>query len=476
MPEEFDVIVLGGGAVGEHAVGRCADAGLSTALVERELVGGECSYWACMPSKTLLRPGQVLAAARRVPGASEAVTGELDAQEALARRDWMVSSWDDRGQVGWVEGTGSALVRGRGRLAGERRVEVEFPAGPPRSLSARRAVILATGSTPVVPPVAGLRETRTWDNRDATSARKVPGRLLVLGGGAVGVEMAQAWHRLGSGEVSVVEAAEHLLPAEEPFAGAEVATALAQEGVRVVTGARLVEARRTDEDGPLSARLGDGGAISADEILLATGRRPNTSDIGLETVGLDPAGPIEVDDSLCASAVPGRWLYAVGDVNGKALLTHMGKYQARVAVAALLGQDVSAVAGHRAVPRVVFTDPQVAAVGMTERQAREAGIPARAVRVRLQDVAAAAIAGAGVAGTAQLVLDESRGVIVGATFTGPDIEGILHSATVAIVGEVPMKRLWHVVASFPTFSEVWLSLIEEYAKGRGSGPAPRSLG
>jgi pyruvate/2-oxoglutarate dehydrogenase complex dihydrolipoamide dehydrogenase (E3) component len=468
MAEQFDVIVLGGGPAGEHAVGRCTDAGLSTALVEHELVGGECSYWACMPSKTLLRPGQVLAAARRVPGAAQAVTGDLDADAALARRDWMTAGWDDKGQATWLDGVGATLIRGRGRLAGVRTVEVETSDGSSRRITARRAVILATGSTPFIPPIEGLRDIRTWDNRDVTSAKQVPARLLILGGGPVGAEMAQAWRRLGSAEVTVVEAAERLLSHEEPFAGEQVARALTEEGITVIVGTKMVAARRDADDAPVVGTLEDGRTITADEILVAVGRRPNTANVGLETVGLEPGRPMPVDDTLCAIGVPGGWLYGIGDVNGRALFTHMGKYHARIAVDALLGRPVTDKADHDVVPRVTFTDPQVASVGLTEAQARDRGLSVRAVRIPLQETAAAAVAGEDVTGTAQLVIDEARQVVVGATFTGPDIDGILHSATVAIVGEVPMDRLRHAVAAFPTLSEMWLELDLAYRAERAS--------
>jgi dihydrolipoamide dehydrogenase len=468
MADEFDVIVLGGGPAGEHAVGRCTDVGLSTALVEHELVGGECSYWACMPSKTLVRPGQVLAAARRVPGAAQAVSGEVDAHEALARRDWMTAGWDDKGQVGWLESVGATLVRGRGRLAGERAVDVVGTDGSVRTLAARRGVILATGSTPFIPPIDGLRDIRSWDNRDVTSAKTVPARLLVLGGGAVGAEMAQAWRRLGSAEVTVVEAAERLLPNEEPFAGEQVAQAFADEGIAVIVGTKMVAARRAADDAPVVATLEDGRTITADEILVAVGRRPKTADIGLDAVGLEPGRPVPVDDKLCATGVAGGWLYAIGDVNGRALFTHMGKYHARIAVDALLGRPATDEADHGAVPRVTFTDPQVASVGLTEAQARDRGLSVRVVRIPLQEAAAAAVAGENVTGTAQLVVDEARQVVIGATFTGPDIDGLLHSATVAIVGEVQMDRLHHAVPAFPTLSEVWLELDLAYRAERAS--------
>ena len=442
-------------------MGRCRDAGLRTALVERELIGGECTYWACIPSKTLLRPGHVLAAARRVPGAGEAVTGALDAGQALARRNWIVSGWDDKGQVDWLDGVDATLVRGRGRLAGMRTVEVETRDGSRRTLSAARAVILATGSTAFIPPVEGLRGIRYWDTREATSAQAVPGRLLVLGGGPAGLEMAQAWRRLGSREVTVVEGGPRLLHTEEAFAAEQVAAAFAAEGITVITGTRVTAVHRAADDAPVRATLQDGRTITADEILVAVGRRPDTADLGLGTVGLEPGRPVQVDGNLRATGVPEGWLYAIGDVNGQALLTHMGKYQARVAVRALLGHEDPAVAD-TAIPRVVFTDPQVASVGLTEAQARDEGIQARIVRVRLEDVAAAAINGAGVTGTAQLVVDETRQVIVGATFTGPDIGEMLHAATIAVIGAVPMDRLRHAVPAFPSLSEVWLELILAY--------------
>ncbi len=459
--EEFDVVVIGGGPAGENVAGRCADAGLRVALVERELVGGECSYWGCIPSKTLIRPGDAVASARRVPGAAAAVAGPIDVAAAFAWRDEMTGGWRDAGALPWLLGKGITLVRGSGRLSGERRVTVESSQGN-RELRARRAVALAVGTSAVVPPVEGLREVAPWDNRAATSAKEVPRRLLVLGGGAIGVEMAQAFRRLGSEQVTLVEGQDRLLAREETFAGLQLEAALEAEDIAVLTGARLERVRRLGADGPVVATLADDREIVADEILVAVGRRPSTGNLGLETVGLEPGRYVEVDDSMRAVGVHDGWLFAVGDCNGRALLTHMGKYHARIAGDVILGGTARDRASDRVVPRVTFTDPQVCSVGLTEAQARSRGIKVRTVRHSIGDVAGAAVLGHGVTGTAQLVVDEQRRLVVGATFTGPDVQELLHSATVAIAGKVPLETLWHAVPSFPTVSEVWLRLLEDY--------------
>jgi pyruvate/2-oxoglutarate dehydrogenase complex dihydrolipoamide dehydrogenase (E3) component len=462
MADEFDVVVIGAGPPGENAAGRCADQGLSTAIVESDLVGGTCTYWGCIPSKALLRPGDVVAAARRAPGAAEAVTGSIDVQAAFAQRDYMTSSWDDTGALTWLDDEGITLVRGHGRLAGERTVEVDTGEGT-RRLTARRAVVIANGAAALIPPIEGLRDASPWDNKAATEAKEVPGRLLVLGGGPIGAELAQAFRRLGSDEVTVIEAGPRLLAREEPFAGEEVRAGFESDGITVVTGTKLTKAERGDA-GPVTATLEDGRTFQGDEILVAVGRRPNTSDLGLETVGLDDqAGKyLSVDDRLRVQGADGDWLYSVGDVNGVAMFTHMGKYQGRLVGDVIAGKDVRDIADHGIVPRVTFTDPQVGAVGLTEEQAREQGIDVRAIEYPVGNVAGTYLLGNGITGTAKIVVDEDRRVIVGATFTGPGIQELVHGATIAIAGKVTLDTLWHAVPSFPTVSEVWLRLLETY--------------
>jgi pyruvate/2-oxoglutarate dehydrogenase complex dihydrolipoamide dehydrogenase (E3) component len=468
---ETDVVVLGGGPAGENVAGRVRDGGLECVLVESELYGGECSYWACMPSKAMLRPVELAAAAGRLPGVP---TGPVDAQAVLKRRDWFTGydghRHDDSGQQKWVEGIGAVARRGLGRLDGPRRVVVEHSGGTRTAISARQAVVLAVGTDAAVPPVPGLREAKPWTSREATSAEQVPQRLVVLGGGVVACEMAQAYRGLGAREVTIVELVDRLLGRSEPFAGEMLATALRDDGVDVRVSTQVTRVERSEPSGEVTLTLADGGTITADEVLVATGRRPRTGDIGLDTIGLEPGRYTPTDDLLQVQGVDGGWLYAVGDVNGRNLLTHMGKYQARLCGDTVVrrargeepGDGLRARADDLGAPSVVFTDPQVASVGHTEADAREAGVRVRTVEYDIGSVAGASLLADGYRGRAKLVVDEDRRVVVGATFVGQDVAELLHSATVAVVGAVPLDTLWHVVPSYPTVSEVWLRLLEGY--------------
>ena len=423
---QYDAIVVGAGPAGEVCAGQLAGEGLEVALVERELVGGECSFWACMPAKALLRPAALLAERGRVPGVGG--DGGLDAGAVLARRDEVIHDLDDDAQLPWVQDRGITLVRGDARLDGERRVRVGD-----ELLEARRAVVVAVGSGAVIPPVPGLEEIAPWTNRAATTAKAVPGRLTVLGGGAVGCEMSQAWRSLGA-EVTLIESQPRLLTGEEPFASEQLADSLREQGVDVRLGSAATAAAREGNEFVLT--LDDGDAIRSDELLVAVGRRPRTDGLGLDSVGLEPGQTIPVDDQM---RVPGHdWLFAVGDVNGRALLTHAGKYQARVACAVIMNRAARAQWDGPLSPRVIFTEPQVAAVGLTLEAALAAGVPARVVDTDPERTPGGSFVGKGATAQARLVIDEQVRVIVGAIFSGPDVAEWLHGVTIAIVGQVPL--------------------------------------
>jgi dihydrolipoamide dehydrogenase len=485
MSDSYDVIVLGGGPTGENVADRAVRGGLTAVVVESELLGGECSYWACMPSKALLRPVAAVTEANAING----VTGaRLDPPEVLKRRDSFTHDWNDDGQVKWLKGVPADLVRGKARLTGERRVSVGDT-----ELTARHAVVIATGSDAVVPPQ--LADVKAWTSREATSAHEVPESLAVVGGGVVACEMAAAWQALGARVTLIVRGG--LLERLPGFAGDLVADGLRDADVDVRLGASVTKAVR-DGAGPVALTLDDGATVTAAQVLCATGRAPRTGDIGLEAVGLEPGSWLEVDDTLRVvngggrsssgtdpggstsggsggvvppgnqSASSSSWLYACGDVNHLALLTHMGKYQARIcgdAIAARARGDEPTVTDRSSktcVPQVIFTQPEVAAVGLSEEQARAAGIRTRVVEYDIGNVAGASLFADGYTGKAQMVVDEDRKVLVGVTLAGPGVGEVIHAATIAVAGKVPLDTLWHAVPSYPTVSELWLRLLESY--------------
>ena len=474
----FDVVVIGAGPVGENVADRAVQGGLTVAVVESELVGGECSYWACMPTKALLRDAAALRAARSLPGAGAAVTGDLDPAAVLRRRDAFAAHWHDDGQVGWLQGAGITLVRGHGRITAPRTVSVTGTDGATTVLEARHAVVVATGSSARLPQIPGLADATPWTSREAASAQSVPGHLAILGAGVVGAEMATAYAALGA-QVTLI-ARGGLLPAVEPFASQLVADSLKARGVTLHRHVGT-DAVHRDQDGTVHVQLDDGTTVEADEILVATGRAPRTADLGLEVVGLTPGHWLHVDESLRVVHDDGTpagdgWLYAAGDVNGRALQTHQGKYQARAlgdAIAArAAGSPVdtapwgrhAATADERATPQVIFTDPEIASVGYTAAGAAAAGLRVRVVEYDLGAVSGASLHADGYTGRASMIVDEDRKVVIGFTVVGPDVAELLHAATIAIAAEVPIDRLWHAVPAYPTMSEIWLRLLETYGR------------
>jgi pyruvate/2-oxoglutarate dehydrogenase complex dihydrolipoamide dehydrogenase (E3) component len=476
---DYDIVVIGSGPSGREVSLHSAKNGFSVALIESKLVGGDCAYFACVPSKALLRPPEALEEARQVEGARQAVAGNLGIESVFSRRDTFVDHWDDAKLTNMVEEGGVHILRGHGRLHGRKRVTVTSADGVSTSLIACHAVVLSTGSSPAIPDVPGLAEAKPWTSRDATSAKKVPQRLAIMGDGPVACEMADAWSALGA-KITILSRHERILDRYEPFVGEQLSAAFAKRGISIRTKVNVTRVNRSGTNAPIEIQLDDGTTVDTDQLLVAVGRKPNTRDIGLETVGLKPQQWLDVDDTcLVRGGLEGEndWLYAVGDINHRALLTHVGKYQGRACAKAILARakgtsiddDQSAEwsqsvakADHDMIPQVIFTDPQVASVGLTERDAKGLGLNTRSVDSDIGMLPGAQLKEEGYVGHARLVIDEHNQVIVGATFLGPEVSDLMHSATVAIVGRVTINRLWHAVPSFPTVTEVWTQLLENY--------------
>jgi dihydrolipoamide dehydrogenase len=479
MQTQFDVVVVGGGPAGKATAVHAADAGLSVAVIERELVGGECPYAGCMPSKALLRPAIVLAEAARVPGAAEAVTGPIDVTAALHRRDQATYFRNDTSHSSRLAAHEVHIFRGDARFVAERTVEVaphELRPGDTRGdagttmhssvvLEAKKAVVVCTGTRAAIPPVEGLSNTRYWTNVEATNAKTVPESLIVLGGGAIGCELAQAWHSLGCDDVTIIEAASVFLPREEPFASKLLTDELRKCGLDLRFGTAAVRVERVDGDeSHVKVTLDDGTAVTAAELLVATGRQPNTDTLNLSAVGVktDERGFLRTDKCMLVPASKG-WMYAVGDVTGRALFTHTAVYHAQIAARNIEGEECDAVSDLAGAPRVVFTEPQIASAGHTEVSAREAGIQIVVSDRDIDRLAAASFYGKGAPAKARLIFDADSQVLIGATFVGPHVAELLHAATISISARLTLEQLRHAVAPFPTLSQIWTVLTDHAA-------------
>lgn len=449
--QHVDVVVVGLGVGGEEVAGRLAEAGLAVVGVEHTLVGGECPYWGCIPTKMMIRAGNALAEARRIPGLAGSSTVQPDwAPVARRIRDEATDTWNDKVAVDRFTAKGGRFVRGRATVASPGRIKVDE-----QEYVARRGLVIATGTTAVIPPIDGLAGTPYWTNREAVEAETLPGTLIVLGGGAIGVELAQVMARFGV-QVTIIEGSDRLIAMEEPESSRTVAEAVAQDGVRALTGVRAQHVKHSEAG--FAVELSDGSTVTGDRLLVATGRAARLGDLGLETIGLDPSTRyLTTDDRMRAA----DQVWAVGDVTGNGNFTHMAMYEADIAVRDILGQGGPA-ADYRARPRVTFTDPEIGAVGLTEKQARDAGLDVRTGYVTLPSTSRGFIHGPGNEGFIKVIADHARGVLVGATTAGPSGGEILGALSVAVHAEVPIATLQSTIWAYPTFH-------------RGIGDALRAL-